>query len=354
MPDALDLDTPFKMDSLVSHLADKRVVFVGEEHTRYDNHLNQLEIIRRLHQVHPNLVIGVEYFPQSFQSQVDDYIDGRTSEDQFLRATDYFRTWGYDYRLYAPIFRFAREQRIPVRALNVPGSLPVQVAQVGLTGLSEKERAFLPADIQPADQAYKDRLRSAFEGHQPGKAGAFDHFVEAQLVWDEGMAAAAAAYLNANADRPMVILAGAGHLEFGSGIPSRLERRTHATYAIVLNSGIEIEPQIADYVLLSKEEKLPPAGVLGANLKEEGGECRVQSLLPSGPAEKAGIKLDDVLVDVDGHPIKTPTDVRFVLWDKKPGDRVRIRVRHRHRFGKLEENNFEVELTAAPGPGMHP
>src|ERR1700687_1633476 len=147
---ALDLDTPFTLDSVVTQLAAKGVVFVGETHDRYDHHLNQLEIIKRLHQLDANLVIGVEYFQQRFQPQVDDYIAGRITEDKFLRAIDYYRTWGYDYRLYAPIFRFAREQRIPVRALNVPASLASAVANVGIAGLSEQQRDSLPREIQPA------------------------------------------------------------------------------------------------------------------------------------------------------------------------------------------------------------
>lgn len=69
---ALDLDATLSPDRLTPQLAAKRVVFVGEIHDRYDHHLNQLAIIRRLHQLDPNQVIGVEYFPQHFQPQVDD------------------------------------------------------------------------------------------------------------------------------------------------------------------------------------------------------------------------------------------------------------------------------------------
>ena len=162
------------MDSDVSQLAGTRVVFVGETHDRYDHHLNQLEIIRRLHQLDSNLAIGVEYFPRQSQPQVDDFIDGRITEYEFLHSTEYFRVWGYDYRLYAPIFRFAREHGIPVRALNVDGSLPSAVAKTGIKGLTERQRASIPSEIQPADDAYKARLRAAFEQHQSAKPGAFD------------------------------------------------------------------------------------------------------------------------------------------------------------------------------------
>jgi uncharacterized iron-regulated protein len=298
----------------------------------------------------PNLAIGVEYFQQPFQANVDDYMAGRTTEQEFLRATNYYQNWGYDYRLYAPVFRFAREQHIPVRALNVPSALPSEVAKVGVAGLAEKQRAYLPKEILPADADYRSRLREAFEGHPSAKPDAFDHFVEAQLVWDEGMAESAARYLNANPGRRMVILAGAGHLEFGSGIPKRLERRTHVTYAIVLNSG-ELEPQIADYILLSKKQELPAAGVLGVSLEEKDGECRIRSLSPGGAGEKAGLKRGDVLIAIDSQKVTTIADTRLALWDKKPGDRVRVSVRRKRHFGAVTERNYDVELAAARKTG---
>jgi uncharacterized iron-regulated protein len=348
---AVDLDTTLSLDRLASQLATKRVVFVGEDHERYDHHLNQLEIIRRLHQLDPNLTIGVEYFQRPFQAQVDDYIAGRTTEKEFLRAAEYYEGWGYDYRLYAPIFRFAREQRIPVRALNVPKELPSAVAKVGVAGLSEQQRTYLPKEIGPADEAYRSRLREAFQAHGAAKPEAFEHFVAAQLVWDEGMAESAAAYLNANRDRRMVILAGSGHLVFGTGIPKRLERRTNATFAIVLNGGEEIEPQMADFLLLTKKQELPPAGVLGVSLEEKDGECRIRSVSPGGAGEKAGLKSGDALVAIDDQPVKRIADMRLALWDKKPGDRVRVSVRQKHRFGAIAARNFEIELTA---PGKPP
>ncbi len=360
--EAVDLDAALSLDRLAAQLAAKRVVFIGETHDRYDHHLTQLAIIRQLHQIDPNLAIGVEYFQQPFQPQVDDYIAGRTNEDEFLRAAQYFQGWGYDYRLYAPIFRFAHEQHIPVRALNVPTALPSAVFKSGLAGLpsaelTEQQRAYLPKEIVPADQDYKTRLRPAFAGHGSAKPEAFDHFVEAQLVWDEGMAESAAAYLNANPGRRMVILAGSGHVAFGSGIPKRLERRTKATYAIVLSNGEDVEPHMADFLVLGKKQELPPAGVLGVTLEEKcGGEersgseegkgCGIHSLSPDGAAEKAGLKKGDALLEIDGHPIRGIADLRIALWEKKPRDRVRASVRRKHAAAR----SYEIELTAPAKP----
>lgn len=342
--DAINLDTPVALDKLAAQLATKRVVFIGEIHNRYDHHLNQLALIRRLHQLKPDIAIGIEYLPRSTQPQVDDYIAGRTTEQEFLRAAAYYRNWGYDYRLYAPIFRYAREQHIPVVPLNVPNTLPSAVAKVGIGGLSQKQARELPREREPADAAYRGRLRAAFEAHGAAKPGDFDHFVEAQLVWDEGMAEGAAAYLSAHPARDMVILAGSGHVVFGSGIPKRLERRTHVPYATVINSGEAIEPGTADYILLSKSQHLPPAGVLGIMPEEKNGECRIGSLSPAGAAARAGLKKGDTLVTINDQSIHDAADVHLAIWDKKPGDILRIKIRRRRRLGRASTRDFEFKL----------
>jgi len=346
-PEALDVTTTFTLDQLAARVANDRVVFIGETHNRYDHHLNQLELIRRLHQAEPQLVIGVEYFQQPFQQSVDDYIAGRINETEFLRATEYFQRWGYDYRLYAPIFRYAREQRIAVRALNVPTALPSSVAKVGISGLTEQQRAYLPKHIDPADEFYKDRLRKAFQAHGKKKPGDFDHFVEAQLVWDEGMAEAASIYLNSHPEARMVILAGSGHLEFGSGIPKRLQRRTNATTAIVINSDDAIaNPHLADYLLFSKKEVLPPGGVLGVRLEERNGKCLIRSVERGSAAAKTGLRKGEIIADIDGQTVSKIADTRLALWDKKPGDRVRIGVRQEHGSSASKTSPLEIELAA--------
>ena len=49
----------------------------------------------------------------------------------------------------------------------------------------------------------------------------------------------------------MIILAGNGHLAFGSGIPKRTFRRNGLDYAIILND-MDIERDIADYIIYPK------------------------------------------------------------------------------------------------------
>lgn len=122
----------------------------------------------------------------------------------------------------------------------------------------------------------------------------------------------------------------------------------------MLNCGEEIEPDITDYLLLSKKQELPAAGVLGVSLEEKDGECRIRSLNPAGAAEKAGVHRGDVLVEIEGQPIKTIADVHLALWDKEPGDRVRISVRQRSLLRAARRRDFEVDLAAPSEPPGNP
>jgi uncharacterized iron-regulated protein len=53
---AVVLEPALSIDTLAAKIANQRVIFIGETHERYDHHLNQLAIIRRLHQLNPKLV----------------------------------------------------------------------------------------------------------------------------------------------------------------------------------------------------------------------------------------------------------------------------------------------------------
>lgn len=341
---ALDLGNLQDLEGIIPTLADKRVVFIGETHDRFDHHLTQLEIIRRLHELHPQLAIGMEAFQQPFQPVLDDYIAGKLDERELLRASEYYTRWRFDYRLYAPILRYAREQRLPVVALNLPAELTRKVGHEGMTALTAAEQAQLPADIDRSDSAYTRRLREVFNQH-PNNGRSFDNFIDVQLLWDEGMAEKAADYLGSHPDYRMVVLAGSGHLAWGSGIPRRLARRLHASSAIVLNGWEgELGPGLADFLLLTQPRALPPTGQFGALLETEDGVPAVESCLPDSPCKRAGLRPGDLFLAIDGERITDLTDLRLAMWDKLPGDFVTLRVRRNRWFRRPQELDYSIEL----------
>jgi len=341
----LDLNAFSTMEQIIPSLAEKRVVFIGEQHTRYDHHLTQLEIIRRLHALQPQLAIGMEMFQQPFQRYLDEYVAGSIDEQAMLRATEYFRRWRMDYRLYAPILRYAREHRLPLIALNVPNELTHEVAHVGLDGLSDEHRQQLPADIAPADEAYRQRLEEVFDLH-PKEEGHenFEHFLEAQLLWDEAMAERAAAYLEEHPDHHLVVIAGNQHLAWGSTIPQRLQRRTAVTAASILNSWDgPVKPGLADFLLLPEEHALPPAGTLGVLLGDDKDQVNITAVFENGASAAVGIKTGDHITAIDNHTINNVTDLRLALWDKQPGDTINVDTVRKHLL--LPDKNLSYELT---------
>ena len=342
---AVDLQTMPQLTAIMPTLAKRRVVFVGETHDQYAHHLMQLEIIKRLHALHPDLAVGMEYFQQPFQKYLDDYIAGRIDEKEMLRRTEYFKRWRYDYRLYRPILTYARENGIHLVALNVRSELSRKVAQGGLKSLSPEERKSVPVEFDQSDKAYRQRLKTIFERHPDPRGHKFDYFVQAQLLWDEGMAQRAADYLKANPGRHMVILAGSGHIMYGSGIPQRLERRTALPMATVINGVQEsITPDLANFLLLPPELQLPPAGKLGVLLDEGGGAVRIQDFENGSPARKAGLENGDTVLSLGGEPVKSMADVRIAMLGKKPGDTIQVKVRRNRLFVAHEVETFSVKL----------
>ena len=341
---ALNLNAFSTMERIIPALAEGRVVFIGEQHTRYDHHLTQLEIIRRLHALHPQLAIGMEIFQQPFQRYLDEYIAGSISEQEMLRATEYYRRWRLDYRHYAPILRYAREHRLPLVALNVPTELTREVGRVGFEGLNEDQRQQLPADIEPADENYRQRVKAVFENHPNDNGQRFEHFLEAQLLWDEGMAERAAAYLVEHPDHQLVVIAGNRHVAWGSAIPNRLQRRLSVPAASILNSWDgPVEPGLADYLLMPAERPLPPAGKIGALLVDGDNHVTISACNAGSACAAAGIKAGDRITAIDENGINSIAGLRLALWDKKPGDIINIDIMRKHLL--LPDKNLSYEIT---------
>lgn len=343
----VDLSRLSDLQGLIDRLADKRVVFVGEQHDRYEDHLNQLAVVAGLHEKGKDLAIGMEFFQQPFQPHLDAFIAGEISEKEMLRRTDYFERWRYDYRLYRPILRFAREHSIPVVALNLEREITEKVGDGGIESLNPEERARIPAEIDRDDPAYRRRVLAVFEHHPQKDNADFEHFLEVQLLWDEGMADRAARYLRENPSKSMVILAGAGHVEHGQGIPKRLLRRVPSESAIVLNgTARELDPGIADFLLYPRRVELPAPGLLGVllDLESAGEGVGVQGFVDNSGAKAAGMEEGDRIVKVGDDEINSYADVRISLLGGRPGQKIPVEVLRKHVITADQRLRFEVEL----------
>ncbi len=316
---ALDLRDTMELDQVVSKISSARVVYVGETHDSYADHLTQLEIIKRLHAENPSIAIGMEQFQQPFQDVLDRYIRGELDEKGLIRNSEWMERWRFDYRLYRPILTFARDNRIPVIALNIPKEIVAQVSEKGIDGLSEDEMKQIPSEIDDSDQEYRKRLKKIYEGHAHKGKNGFEGFMQVQLLWDESMADRAAEYLRANPERQLIVLAGAGHLMYGSGIPQRVSRRVEGERYIILPTGeTPIDPEAGDFLVHGAGEQLPQAGVLGLMLDDSADGVVVKDIISESAAAKAGVEKDDLIRSVNGMPVKDVVDLKLMLMDKYP------------------------------------
>jgi len=330
LPTVVKDGSEISLERMISELAGARAVLIGESHDRFDHHRNQLEIIKRLYAGNPGLAIGMEQFQQPFQPWLDRYVQGRISTARMLIETQYYDRWRFDYRLYEPILSFARANGIPVIALNLPRELTRKAAAGGLESLSDEQAARLP-EIDRSDAGYRERLRRVFQKHPTtGSDGSFERFYTAQLLWDEGMAARAAEHLRDNPEATLVILAGSGHVAFGSGIPDRLARRIDGRVATVVHAGPDDgKPGRApgDYVLKSGPVTLPEPGLLGVTVADSEHGLRVEGLTDDSAAGAAGVEPGDVITAVGGQAVDGFAELKARMWDKRPGDGVALTVR---------------------------
>jgi len=257
------------VDTTMSRLAAADVVYLAETHDRPQDHQAQLAILQAL-AARRSLIIGMEMFQRPFQWALDHYLAGSLSESDLIRQTEYANRWGFDWELYAPIVRFARDQKIPILALNTPSEVTRKVAQTGFGGLTQAERQWIPpqSSIRAEPEIYRQRIRQLYdEIHQGrGTSARFEQFFLAQVLWDETMADRIAIALRQSSPALIVVLAGQGHILYRYGIPDRVARRVPTRdrrplqqVTVILNpvDSLTPEPGIADYFWYSSELNAP-------------------------------------------------------------------------------------------------
>src|SRR4051812_43049597 len=54
--------------------------------------------------------------------------------------------------------------------------------------------------------------------------------------------------------------------------------------------------------------------------------AQISSVVPGGPAQRAGLQVDDIIKTFNGKPITDPTQLSILVTTKQPGDRVPVKV----------------------------
>lgn len=206
---SIDIADREETGRMLADLEKAKVVFVGEFHDQRDHHHLQLEIIRHLHSRNVLLAIGFEMFKIDQQPLLDRWVRGEVPLEEFVAR--YLQGWNINWAEYDSIMLFARNNAIPMIALDAPADLVQAVSRKGGGIINPAVRAQLPAGVTMAiSPSYRKFMSRAFRTHQIPDF-MFDNFCAAQGLRNSVMARRIAGYLQGNPRRTMVVIAGVGH-----------------------------------------------------------------------------------------------------------------------------------------------
>ncbi len=238
-------------EDMLADLRQAQVIFIGELHDHKGHHQAQLSIIKALADDLMPLSIGLEMFRMDSQEDLDEWVLGNASEQEFISV--YRDNWSM-WSVYRDIFVYARDRQIPMAGLNISREITGKVARNGFQSLSEEERQMLGNVQCVVNPTYGDYIRRAMGGHG-GHGQQFLFFCEAQMLWDTMMAKNIVEYLKENPDFRMVVLTGSAHA-WKFGIPRQMLEQEDISYRVILPEVFgrvdrrDVDKEILDYLWL--------------------------------------------------------------------------------------------------------
>ena len=120
-----------KYAKMINAIATQDVLFIGELHNNAISHWMELEITKDSKEKKP-LVLGAEMFEQDNQQALNSYLEGKISAKGLDSAARLWKNYNTDY---APLVDFAKENKIPFVATNIPRRYAALVNKGGFEAL---------------------------------------------------------------------------------------------------------------------------------------------------------------------------------------------------------------------------
>ncbi len=226
------------MDQVVDQIPLGTILVVGESHAIAGqsnvDQKNQYLLIQKLVSKHQNVSVGMEFIHWKFQNELDQFLDGKVSETQFLKEIGWSSANPFeDYK--SQIFEVL-EGKGWAFALNAPKELTSFVGKNGLSALPADLKAFLPPNFNLGNAGYKQRFVNLM-GDMSSHGVNLDFYFQAQSIWDDSMAWKAVEIMKANPLGILVIIVGKFHATYGGGLPSRIIERGHPQVLTLIQRG---------------------------------------------------------------------------------------------------------------------
>lgn len=230
------------------------VVFIGETHSHQAGLAAAEDLFARVLGLAPeSAALGLEFYERDQQVPLDDYLAGITDENTFRETVGK----PAENDTHRPLIEAARGAGRPVWALNAPRRYVRLARTRGLdafVALTDEQRRLVAIPDRLTTGRYADtfyELMSGMGGHgeadtDAGPSEMAVGFFRAQNVWDTTMSSSAVRALDAGA-RPLVIVVGRFHTDFGGGLLERLRVAAPGarvmTVSVVDTGGLELRDE---------------------------------------------------------------------------------------------------------------
>jgi uncharacterized iron-regulated protein len=309
-----------------------------------DSHRVERRVLEELHRAGRRVTVALEMYPYTEQRALDDWTKGTLTEEQFLDASHWYRSWGYNWNYYRDVFLLARDERMPMRAVNAPREVVAAVRKKGYQGLTPEEAAHIPTQIDSKNADHLRMFKASFDDasfHAGMDDAAWQAMLDAQCAWDATMGFQAAQALQGDADPKsiVVILAGSGHVAYGLGIERQLRSQgfeggiaSLIPVAVVDDKKSAVPAVQASYASFvwgtppAADPLYPDLGV-ATRARRDDNLLEVIDVEKGSPAAHAGVKNGDVLLALDGATVADKEALSRAMAGKRWGDSAALTVR---------------------------
>lgn len=229
------------------------IILFGEKHDDEFTHKLESITFESMFKNNKKIALSLEMFEKDVQNILDSYLKNEITESEFLQSS---RPWPNYQTDYKPLIEFARENKIPVIASNIPRKFASIISKSGKDSLYKTENIkdlfFEPVvDLQSYKERFFEFMSSIMPTSPMGNLNKENTYIS-QLFKDATMAGSIKNFLNANKDYKILHICGEFHSNYHLGIYSQLEKmlpdRKIVTIAIV--DSTDFDPQLADFIFV--------------------------------------------------------------------------------------------------------
>lgn len=218
-------DKVITAQQMVDSFSPYDVIFFGEFHDQYVLHEVEFDVFEKLYAKYGSrLVLSLEMFEADNQQKLNDYLEEKITEDEFVKTS---RPWPRYKTDYKPLIEFAKAHKIPVIASNIPRFLASKLAKEGtLENIEPQYKEFLPLKTYAPEGAYKEKFTNYMTrgGEVMNVPQArLNQVFAAQCVKDDKMAESIYYFLEENPDKVIFHVNGCFHSDGHLGTAEKLE-----------------------------------------------------------------------------------------------------------------------------------